>query len=79
MQFHCNSRGATFVLIKATRDTMQNLNEFHPMLSDLAPRVKEKALELAAALLSEGRFTQPDEALREGIKQAEEWFLDLEG
>ena len=58
---------------------MNEFNESDPMLNDLSPKVKEKALQLAADLLAEGRFANPAEALKEGIKQAEEWFLDLEG
>jgi len=58
---------------------MNEFNESDPMLNDLSPKVKEKALQLAADFLAEGRFANPAGALKEGIKQAEEWFLDLEG
>ena len=58
---------------------MNKLNESDPLLNDLSPEVKEKALQLAADLLASGRFSNPSEALKEGVKQAEEWFLDLEG
>jgi hypothetical protein len=58
---------------------MNQLNESDPMLRDLSPKVKEKALQLAAGFIAEGKFTDRNEALKEAIKQAEEWFLDLEG
>ncbi|AFL82940.1 hypothetical protein Belba_0274 [Belliella baltica DSM 15883] len=47
-------------------------------LADLKPAVKEKALEIAGKLLTEKSISKED-ALKEGIKQAEEWFFDLEG
>jgi len=65
--------------IQTTRETMNKFNESDPILNDLSPKVKEKALQLAADLLAAGRFSNPSEALKEGVKQAEEWFLDLEG
>ena len=58
---------------------MNDFNESDPMLNELSLKVKEKALQLAAGFLAEGRFANHAEALKEGIKQAEEWFLDLEG
>ena len=56
-----------------------NFEDFEPMFFDLTLKVREKALELAQQLLVDGRFSDKESALREGIKQAEEWFLDLEG
>jgi uncharacterized protein YdaT len=53
-------------------------DEFEPELKDLKPAVKEKALEIAGKLLTEKSLSR-EEALKEGIKQAEEWFLDFEG
>ena len=53
-------------------------DEFEPKLSDLKPAVKEKALEIAKKLLTEKSLSRED-ALKDGIKQAEEWFFDLEG
>lgn len=53
-------------------------NEFDPELKELKPKVKEKALEIADKLLIEKSLSK-EEALKEGIKQAEEWFFDLEG
>lgn len=53
-------------------------DEFEPELKELKPKVKEKALEIAGKLLTEKSISRL-EALKEGIKQAEEWFFDLEG
>ncbi len=53
-------------------------DEFAPKLSELKPAVKEKALEIAGKLLTEKSLSRED-ALKEGVKQAEEWFFDLEG
>lgn len=53
-------------------------DEFEPELKELKPTVKEKALEIAGKLLTEKSISRAD-ALKEGIKQAEEWFFDLEG
>ena len=52
---------------------------FEPELADLDPQVKEKAIELAIQFLEAGKFPDQYQALKEGIKQAEEWFLNLEG
>lgn len=53
--------------------------EFEPDLRELKPLVKEKAIKIAAKLLQTGKLTNQREALKEGIKQAEEWFLNMEG
>ncbi len=53
-------------------------DEFEPTLKELKPTVKEKALEIAGKLLTEKSLSRED-ALKEGIKQAEEWFFNLEG
>ncbi|HTN20733.1 MAG TPA: hypothetical protein VL125_09670 [Pelobium sp.] len=53
--------------------------DFEPDLRDLKPLVKEKAIEIAIRLLQTGKLTDQREALKEGIKQAEEWFLNIEG
>ncbi|MDA9554636.1 hypothetical protein N9R54_00240 [Pelobium sp.] len=52
-------------------------DEFEPELKELKPTVKEKALEIAGKLLTEKSMSRT-EALKQGIKQAEEWFIDLE-
>lgn len=52
---------------------------FEPELSELKPVVKEKAIQIAEMLLRDKKFTNQYEALKEGIKQAEEWFLNMEG
>lgn len=53
-------------------------DEFEPKLKELKPEVKEKTLEIAGKLLTEKSLSR-EEALKKGIKQAEEWFFDLEG
>ncbi len=53
-------------------------NEFEADLKDLKPKVREKAIEIASGLLIKKNYTRQG-ALKEGIRQAEEWFLDLEG
>lgn len=58
---------------------MHHFDDLEPMLEDLIPKVKEKAIQLALEMLSEGRFDNKEAALKEGIKQAEEWFTELEG
>lgn len=52
-------------------------NDFGLELDELNSMVKERAIEIANQLLEEGLSKK--EALKEGIKQAQEWFLDLEG
>ena len=47
-------------------------------LDDLNSIVKERAIEIANQLLEKDKISK-EEALKEGIKQAEEWFLDMEG
>lgn len=47
-------------------------------LDDLNPRIRNKALEIANRLMEEGGYTE-EEAIDEGIKEAEEWFLDTQG
>lgn len=49
------------------------------MLEDLTPKVREKAIELALEMLAEGTYSDKEQALKEGIRQADEWFIDLEG
>lgn len=46
-------------------------------LKELNPKVREKALELANQLKEEG-YTDA-EAIRQAIKEAEEWYLDTQG
>lgn len=53
--------------------------DFEADLKELKPIVKEKAIKIANKLLRNGRFNDQGEALKEGIKQAEEWFLNMEG
>ena len=58
---------------------MENeFKNFDIQLTDLKPEVREKALEIAAVLVSEKGMAK-DAALKKGIEQAENWFLDAEG
>lgn len=52
---------------------------FDVELKDLTPSVREKAIEIANNLLSTKEVEGQEKAIKEGIKQAEEWFLDAEG
>lgn len=53
--------------------------EYFPLeMDDLEPRVRQKAIEIANKLISEGNQSNP-QLVRQAIAQAEEWFLDLEG
>ena len=47
-------------------------------IEDLEPKIKEKAVNIAIHLIKKYKMNRED-ALKEGIKQAKEWFLDLEG
>ena len=58
---------------------MNHFDDFGPMLDELIPWIGEKAIQLALEMLSDGRFDNKEAALKEGIKQAEEWFTELEG
>lgn len=51
---------------------------FKAELIDLTPEVKKKAVTIANKLMREGNISE-DEAIKQGIKRAEEWFLDSEG
>lgn len=46
-------------------------------LADLAAPVRRKALEIAEELIEEKQMTRK-EAIREGIRLAEEWFQNLQ-
>lgn len=48
------------------------------IIESLEPKVKEKAIEVAKNIMmttDKGK----EEALREGIKLAKEWYIELEG
>ncbi|HET8864855.1 MAG TPA: hypothetical protein VFM80_04090 [Gracilimonas sp.] len=49
--------------------------DFEADLRDLNPKVQEKALKIATRLMKEGGYTE-GEAIKEAIKEAEQWFLD---
>lgn len=51
---------------------------FKADLENLTPEVRKKALEIAQKLKEKGDVSE-DEAIKEGIKRAEEWFLDSLG
>lgn len=51
---------------------------FKAQLSDLSPEVREKALKIANKLMEKGGISE-DEAIKEGIAQAQEWLFDSEG
>jgi hypothetical protein len=53
-------------------------NDLANSLKGHDPKVKEKAIEFAIRLMKEKKLNKED-ALKEGIKQAENWFIDLEG
>lgn len=52
--------------------------DFKTDLDALDPSIKEKALEIAEQLVLKKNYTEK-KAIAEAIKQAEEWFYDLEG
>ena len=54
------------------------IDEFSAELSELEPEVQEKALEIARRLHQQQGMTR-EEAIREGIRQAGQWFYDMEG
>lgn len=49
-----------------------------PDLSELRPRVKEKALEIANRLMEEENYSK-EEALQKAVQMADEWFYESEG
>ncbi len=51
---------------------------FKADLDNLTPDVRKRAVEIAQKLKKKGDISE-DEAIKEGIKRAEEWFLDSEG
>ena len=52
--------------------------QFKTSLDELHPEIKEKAIEIAKKLVIEKSYTR-ENAIKEGIVKAEEWFYDLEG
>ncbi|MGO3181937.1 MAG: hypothetical protein ACTIJ9_03810 [Aequorivita sp.] len=51
---------------------------FKADLDNLTPEVRKIALQMAHKLMEKGGISE-DEAIKKGIKRAEEWFLDSEG
>lgn len=52
--------------------------DFETELTDLVPEVRKKALEIAKKLVEFEDYTRED-AIKEGIAKAEEWFYDNQG
>ena len=52
--------------------------EFKTSLDELHPEIKEKAIEIAKKLVIE-KSDSRENAIKEGVVKAEEWFYDLEG
>lgn len=52
--------------------------DFKTKLDRLQPSVRKKACDIAKELVRNNDYSR-EEAITEGIKQAEEWFYDLEG
>lgn len=52
--------------------------DFDADLNHLVPQVKAKAIEIANTLLDKEGYSK-EKAISEGIKRAEEWFMDLGG
>tara|TARA_R100000655_G_scaffold60828_2_gene99208 strand:- start:105 stop:281 length:177 start_codon:yes stop_codon:yes gene_type:complete len=52
--------------------------EFKTSLDELHPEIKEKAIEIAKKLVIEKSYSR-ENAIKEGVVKAEEWFYDLEG
>ncbi|MBU0695262.1 MAG: hypothetical protein KKE39_01870 [Bacteroidetes bacterium] len=58
---------------------MENsFKEFASDLADLKPEIQEKAKEIAHQLIVKKKLSK-QVAIKEGIKQAELWFLNSEG
>jgi uncharacterized protein YdaT len=57
---------------------MEGFEAFETDLKDLRPDVREKALELAAAYLEERGYDKA-RAVKEGIADAQAWFMESEG
>ena len=79
MQYHCSTQELSLCISNVSFKQMNHFDHLEPMLDDLIPKVREKAIQLALEMLSDGKFDNKEAALKEGIKQAEEWFTELEG
>jgi uncharacterized protein YdaT len=55
--------------------TFENYGE---NLKNLNPKVRKKALEIANRFMAEGNYSEGD-AIKQAIKEAQEWFLDMQG
>ncbi len=55
--------------------TFENYGE---NLKNLNPKVRKKALEIANRLMAEGNYSEGD-AIKQAVKEAQEWFLDMQG
>ncbi len=52
--------------------------EFTDQMGDLKPEIQEKAKEIAHLLMQDEKLSK-EEAIKEGMKEAELWFLNSEG
>jgi uncharacterized protein YdaT len=52
--------------------------EFADQMEDLKPEVQEKAKEIANQLIKDKKLSTSD-AIKEGMREAELWFLNSEG
>lgn len=67
-----NTPHQTVTLMKWTFES------FGADLKDLNPQVRKKALEIANRLMEEDDYSE-GEAIKQAIKEAQEWFLDMQG
>lgn len=51
---------------------------FKADLDNLTPEVRKRAIEIAHKLKEKGNISE-DQAIKKGIKRAEEWYLDSLG
>jgi uncharacterized protein YdaT len=57
---------------------MEGFEGFETELKDLVPEVREKALELAGQYLNERGYNKA-QPIKEGIADAQAWFMESEG
>jgi hypothetical protein len=57
---------------------MEGFEAFETELKDLVPEVREKALELAGQYLNKQGYNKA-RAIKEGIADAQAWFMESEG
>lgn len=57
---------------------MEGFEDFETELKDMSPVVRAKALELATKYLQKPGYDK-DRAVKEGIADAQAWFMESEG